>query len=155
MFILISQVYQRVFDHLPADIPTASPLDDDISLLTFEWTPLIVALIQICAAHLCYVTSKFACKICIQGFSFAFPISLTIPVCISLLIASCGIRFEDVCFFEGWLPKYLFWKCPPGDFFQVCHLIKLRVVVKEHRSRELQLYQNNISRQGESTSMIL
>ncbi|OQR69615.1 hypothetical protein BIW11_04333 [Tropilaelaps mercedesae] len=116
--IMIVQVYQRVFDHLPADIPTASPLDDDISLLTFEWTPLIVALIQICAAHLCYVTSKFACKICIQGFSFAFPISLTIPVCISLLIASCGIRFEDVCFFEGWLPKYLFWKCPTGDFFQ-------------------------------------
>lgn len=109
-----------MFDQLPPDIPTASPLDDDISLSTFEWTPIIVALIQVCAAHLCYVSSKFACKICIQGFSFAFPISLTIPVSISLLIASCGIRFEDVCFFDGWLPKYLFWKCPTGEFFQVC-----------------------------------
>ncbi|XP_028966914.1 chitin synthase chs-2 [Galendromus occidentalis] len=116
--ISIVQVYQRVFDQLPPDIPTASPLDDDISLSTFEWTPIIVAMIQICAAHICYVSSKFACKICIQGFSFAFPISLTIPVSISLLIASCGIRFEDVCFFDGWLPKYLFWKCPTGEFFQ-------------------------------------
>ncbi|XP_042909493.1 chitin synthase chs-2 [Parasteatoda tepidariorum] len=101
-----------------SDIPTASPLDEQVFLMSSALTPIYVALIQVAASLMCYVFGKFACKICIQGFSFAFPINLTIPVCISMLIASCGVRTEDVCFFEAVLPKYLFWTCPQGNFFQ-------------------------------------
>nr|USH46112.1 chitin synthase chs-2 [Androctonus crassicauda] len=100
------------------DLPTASPLDEQIAIDSFPMTPIYVVFIQAFSALLCYVFGKFACKICIQGFSFAFPISLTIPVSISLLIASCGVRMEDYCFFDDLLPKYLFWTCPQGDFFQ-------------------------------------
>lgn len=100
------------------DIPTASPLDEQVSIPSIAMAPIHVALIQISAALVCYVFAKFSCKICIQGFSFAFPISLTIPVSISMLIASCGIVTEDECFFESIIPKYLFWTCPQGNFLQ-------------------------------------
>lgn len=113
----VLQIRKQTLGDLP-DLPTASPLDDDVSLVASEWTPIFVAVIQVLSTLLCYVSAKFACKICIQGFSFAFPVSLTIPVSISLLIAACGIRTEDVCFFENYMPKYLFWRCPAGEFFQ-------------------------------------
>lgn len=72
-----------------------------------------VLLLQIVAAYLCYIFGKFACKILIQGFSYAFPVNLTIPVSISLLIAACGIRNGDPCFFHGTIPDYLFFESPP------------------------------------------
>nr|XP_037268094.1 chitin synthase chs-2-like [Rhipicephalus microplus] len=113
----VVQVRRQTLGDLP-DLPTASPLDDDVTIVASEWTPIFVAAIQVLSSLLCYVSAKFACKICIQGFSFAFPVSLTIPVSISLLIAACGMRTEDVCFFESYVPKYLFWRCPAGEFFQ-------------------------------------
>ncbi|KAF7489320.1 Chitin synthase 8 [Sarcoptes scabiei] len=73
--------------------------------------------IQIVATWLCYVVAKFTCKICIQGFSFAFPISLTVPICISVLITFCGIHFENRCpLSDFWIPKYMFWYCQEEPF---------------------------------------
>ena len=48
------------------------------------------------------------------GFSFAFPVNLTIPVAISLLISACGLRNDQSCFFKNSLPDYLYWQCPSG-----------------------------------------
>ncbi|XP_012283627.1 uncharacterized protein LOC105701456 isoform X1 [Orussus abietinus] len=79
-------------------------------------TPIYVLLLQIFGAYFVYVFGKFACKILIQGFSYAFPVNLTIPVCISLLIAACGLRNEDPCFFHGTIPDYLFYESPPLYF---------------------------------------
>lgn len=62
------------------------------------------------------VSGKFACKILIQGFSYAFPVNLTIPVSISLLIAACGLRNTDPCIFQGTIPDYLFYESPPTHF---------------------------------------
>ncbi|XP_022241118.1 uncharacterized protein LOC106458718 [Limulus polyphemus] len=116
--ITVHQIRKSVLDSNFPDLPTASPLDEEIVIDSFEMTPIYVALIQVSASLLCYVFGKFACKICIQGFSFAFPISLTVPVTMSLLIGACGIRTENECFYENILPKYLFWTCPEGEFFQ-------------------------------------
>uniref|UniRef100_T1J5I3 chitin synthase n=1 Tax=Strigamia maritima TaxID=126957 RepID=T1J5I3_STRMM len=81
-------------------------------------SPIYLFLIQVLASLLAYVVSKFTCRICIQGFSFAFPINLTIPVSISLLIAVCGIRSDDPCFLGNTIPRHLYWECPNnGDFF--------------------------------------
>jgi len=77
--------------------------------------PFYVLLIQIFSAYLAYIFGKFACKICIQGFSFAFPVNLTIPVSISLLISACGLRIEDACYFRNSIPEYLYWQCPSGN----------------------------------------
>ena len=79
-------------------------------------TQLFVFIIQTFAAFLCFGLGKFACKICIQGFSYAFPVNLTIPVTISLLIAFCGLRIGNPCMFTGAIPPYLYWDCPNGDF---------------------------------------
>ncbi|CAG2064056.1 unnamed protein product [Timema podura] len=59
------------------------------------------------------MSSKFACKIVIQGFSYAFPVNLTIPVTISLLITACGLRNNNPCFFHNVIPDYLFFESPP------------------------------------------
>lgn len=61
-------------------------------------------------------TAKYACKIKIQSFSYAFPVNLTIPALIALLIAACGLRNEDPCFFRGTVPHYLFFESPPLHF---------------------------------------
>ena len=73
--------------------------------------------VQISATWICYVFGKFACKICIQGFSFAFPVSLTVPVTISALIGLCGVHFENKCkLSDFFIPKYLFWYCHEEPF---------------------------------------
>nr|AFM38193.1 chitin synthase [Anasa tristis] len=93
-------------------IPTGEIVDIDAEYNT----AIYVILIQIVAAYLCYIFGKFACKIVIQGFSYAFPVNLTIPVTISLLIAACGLRHDDPCFFRGVVPDYLFFESPPVYF---------------------------------------
>ncbi|CAG0919230.1 unnamed protein product [Notodromas monacha] len=92
------------------------PFVEPVSVNSWGGTAAYVLLIQVLAAWLCYVFAKFACKICIQGFSFAFPVSLTVPVTISFLIALCGLRNDDSCLMENIVPAYLYWKCPQGDF---------------------------------------
>lgn len=42
--------------------------------------------------------------------------NLTIPVSISLLIAACGLRNNDPCFFHGTIPDYLFYESPLPNF---------------------------------------
>lgn len=88
-------------------------IDDDPIYLTSHPNVVIYAIcLQIISAWLCYVFGKFACRICIQRFSFAFGLILVVPVTLSLLIAACGIHFEDRCNGANqWLPTYLFWTC--------------------------------------------
>jgi hypothetical protein len=56
---------------------------------------------------------KFACRILIQSFGYALPVSITVPVVISLLITFCGLRNGDPCYFSGTVPDYLFFESPP------------------------------------------
>ncbi|XP_030374774.1 chitin synthase chs-2 isoform X1 [Scaptodrosophila lebanonensis] len=78
---------------------------------------IYVLLLQIFGAYLCYIFGKFACKILIQGFSYAFPVSLTVPISVSLLITACGIRIDDPCFFHDSIPDYLFFTSPSNFRF--------------------------------------
>ncbi|CAG7824713.1 unnamed protein product [Allacma fusca] len=89
------------------------------NILPFEVDPNAAIngfLIQFCVAYACYFTARFACKICIQGFSFSFPLSLSVPVSVAFLVGMCGLRSENVCFAKNMFPGYLFWTCPKGDF---------------------------------------
>lgn len=63
-----------------------------------------------------FLTGKFACKIMIQGFSYAFPVNLTVPVTMSALIVACGLRHDDPCFFHSSIPDYLFFDSPDVNF---------------------------------------
>ena len=95
------------------DLIDPSQIGDIIQIDASHNTVIHVLIIQILAAYVCYIFGKFACKILIQGFSYAFPVNLTIPISISLLIAACGIRSGDPCFYHGTIPDYLFFESPP------------------------------------------
>lgn len=99
-------------------IEVAQQQGDSVEIMAANNAPIYLLIIQILSAYFCYVFGKFACKILIQGFSYAFPVNLTIPVCISLLIAACGIRNGDPCFFHGKIPDYLFYESPPAYFLE-------------------------------------
>jgi len=80
-----------------------------------EATPssaLWVLLIHAAGSYVCYVTGKFACRILIQGIGFALPVTITVPVVVSLLITLCGLRESDPCYFRGTIPDYLFFTSP-------------------------------------------
>merc|ERR1712223_1480583 len=91
-------------------------LQEIIEIRSSPSTPIYVLLIQMIAAYLAYVIGKFACKIVVQGFSYAFPVIMTVPLTVIGLIAACGLRNEDSCYFRDTLPDYLYWECPGGDF---------------------------------------
>lgn len=74
---------------------------------------LFVFLIHSIASWIFYVFSKFSCKIQIQTFSFAFPVNLTVPIAVTVLLVMCGMRTANVCAFHGFLPDYLFVNVPP------------------------------------------
>ena len=103
-------------DSIP-DISRVRPLEVIFQIYSNGITPFYVFLLATISAWLCYIVGKFACKIHIQGFSFAFPVNLTVPVCISLIITACGLRYEDPCSFD-FMPAYLFWECKNGDVLQ-------------------------------------
>ncbi|XP_076762627.1 hyaluronan synthase-like protein kkv isoform X3 [Xylocopa sonorina] len=98
------------------DIADLLEIGDKISIPADVNTPIYVLLLQIFGAYFTYVFGKFACKILIQGFSYAFPVNLTIPVTISLLIAACGLRNTEPCIFHGTIPDYLYYESPPEHF---------------------------------------
>ncbi|EEC06403.1 chitin synthase, putative [Ixodes scapularis] len=91
---------------------------DDLTISMSQWTPLRVAAIQVISSLLCYASAKFACKIRIQRFSFAFPIFLSVPVTLFLFYAACEFQTGSVCFLDNYLPKYLYWRCPEDSFLQ-------------------------------------
>jgi len=71
-----------------------------------------VLLIHILGSYVCYITGKFACRILIQGIGFALPVTITVPVVVSLLITFCGLRHSDPCYFKGVIPDHLFFVSP-------------------------------------------
>ncbi|XP_038118969.1 chitin synthase chs-2 [Culex quinquefasciatus] len=101
---------------LSEKFPDLTSITSDLEVLHIFPTPnavLWVALVHVLCSHLCYIFSKFSCKIHIQSFSMAFPINLTVPVTVTLLLVFCGLREADVCVFNGFLPDYLFFRMPP------------------------------------------
>lgn len=74
---------------------------------------LWIFLAQAISAWIFYVFSKFSCKIQIQSFSFAFPVNLTIPMAVTVMIVLCGLREANVCALHSAIPDYLFVNVPP------------------------------------------
>ncbi|CAB3381251.1 Hypothetical predicted protein [Cloeon dipterum] len=88
-------------------------------------SPLWVLLIQAASAHLCYITAKYACRIMIQGFSFALAVTITVPMTVSVAVVLCGLKSIDACYFYDVIPDYLFFRMPPyadlGEFLSKQH----------------------------------
>lgn len=93
---------------------------EDATLETNLDVPLHLLLIQIGCTYGAYIFAKFACKVQIQGFSFALPLSAAVPLCTTLILMSCGMRGSDTCAFYNWsIPNYIFFECPAvGDYLE-------------------------------------
>lgn len=77
-----------------------------------NWTLSIILCSHILSSWLCYVFSKFACKIQIQNFSFSFPINLTMIITVILLLIFGGLREINTCIFKQFIDNYLFFDTP-------------------------------------------
>lgn len=101
---------------LSAALPNFNDITSDLHSAEIVITTNIVWVmlsIQVIASYLCYIFSKFACKIHIQIFSFSIPINLTVPLTISTLIVLCGLRQSEVCAYHDVLPDHSFFHMPP------------------------------------------
>uniref|UniRef100_A0AAN0LHG8 chitin synthase n=1 Tax=Polyphagotarsonemus latus TaxID=1204166 RepID=A0AAN0LHG8_9ACAR len=83
-----------------------------LELDVFGTLPMWFTFIQISTSWLAYVFGKFSCKICIQEFSFTFPLILTVPISIILFSVSCDLHLTDTCTLVSIIPRHLFWTCP-------------------------------------------
>ncbi|XP_055344655.1 chitin synthase chs-2-like [Paramacrobiotus metropolitanus] len=113
------------FRHQPITLPvtfntsgTTTPAPSTHPSIIQQYISLWVLLVQVIASYICYQTAKFACKIGMQRFSFAFPLSLTVPAVASLLITICGMRAGNGCFLTNAIPESLYWTCFHGDVIQ-------------------------------------
>ncbi|GJQ67345.1 hypothetical protein Trydic_g19490, partial [Trypoxylus dichotomus] len=82
------------------------------TITTAGFTPVWVLLINIVSTYICYVVGKWACKINIQGFSYSFPINLTVPMGLCVVLAICGLYENDNCTFRHIVPPHLFFNLP-------------------------------------------
>ncbi|CAH2066868.1 unnamed protein product, partial [Iphiclides podalirius] len=112
--IVVEEIQIQLGGTVIPDLVNATLTGDSVEVAAVYKSAFYVMLIQMFAAYFCYIFGKFACKILIQGFSYAFPINLVIPLVVNLLIAACGLRNGDNCFFHGTVPDYLFFESPPG-----------------------------------------
>ncbi|GBM44934.1 Chitin synthase chs-2 [Araneus ventricosus] len=85
---------------------------------TEPYLPLIIAGIHMMASFLCYSCGKFVCKICIQGFSYALPVLLTVPLTMSFLVKACDHECEykrmvTSTELTDW--RYHYWNCPNDE----------------------------------------
>ncbi|CAH0725885.1 unnamed protein product, partial [Brenthis ino] len=111
--IVIEEVQIQLGGTVIPDLANATLTGDSVEVAAVYKSAFYVLLIQVFAAYFCYIFGKFACKILIQGFSYAFPINLVIPLVVNFLIAACGLRNGDTCIFHGTVPDYLFFESPP------------------------------------------
>ena len=66
------------------EIPQAQ-IKDSIDLFANEHGFYIPLLINVISSALCYFSSRLACKVLMQSFGFALPLSLTTPVTFTIL----------------------------------------------------------------------
>ncbi|XP_014680917.1 PREDICTED: uncharacterized protein LOC106820845 isoform X2 [Priapulus caudatus] len=112
----LTEFLSTIVEAGPADNATLAPnilqvLKDlqQKQLMTNSGDAAITLAIAVVSGLLLWQVSLFVCKVMIQGFSFAFPINLASPLCVSVLIAFIQLRGNDACFISDQLPAYLYW----------------------------------------------
>ena len=77
--------------------------------INLPWKVLVT---QVCCSYLAYVFGKFACKVNIQKFAFAIPLTLVMPTSIATIMGLCEVRSGDPCAYENdHFPNHLFFQC--------------------------------------------
>lgn len=90
---------------------------------------------QVASSYLCYIFGKFACKIKIQEFSYALPLSLATPLTVVATVTLTWLRETDVCALNGYIPKYLSFKATiagDGGHFANDALTFMNLIIKDY-----------------------
>lgn len=116
--IYINEIAPIISSANTPNIPELISTSKGTTIIADHLVPVWVWLINVCCTYAVYVIGKFACKVMIQDFSFAFPLNLVMPVTISALIAVSGAFVRDECAFASVIPYYLFFNVPPIYFLK-------------------------------------
>lgn len=79
-----------------------------------------VVMMLIClifATFLGYQCAKLACKVKMDWFAYAMPVTSVAPLTVAIVIAFCETRKRHICYFASWIPDKLFWNCDYGSDF--------------------------------------
>ena len=85
---------------------------DEPNRVLYRFLPLIVNVIS---GAVCFYFARVSCKLCMQGFSFAFPLTLVTPVTAAI--------FCYLCHGRGWTRVVIpymdigYWQCRFGQYF--------------------------------------
>ena len=71
--------------------------NEQLTINSNSYIPIALLLIQMFCSLMAYSIGKFVCRICMQLFSFSFPLALVAPTTISIVTIFCRLRFKDVC----------------------------------------------------------
>ena len=89
------------------------PYNQSINWLINNNLPWKILVTQIACGYAAYIFGKFACKVNIQKFAFAIPLTLVMPASIATVMGMCEVRSGDPCRFSNdHLPNHLFFQCP-------------------------------------------
>ncbi|XP_050401399.1 chitin synthase chs-2 isoform X2 [Patella vulgata] len=72
-----------------------------------SWFTYMPLLLQVVSSGLCYYFARLACKLCMQRFSFAIPLSLATPVAVASIITVCYLKPEETVLIND----FLMWAC--------------------------------------------
>ncbi|XP_065308275.2 chitin synthase chs-2-like isoform X3 [Dermacentor albipictus] len=105
------------------DVDSGLQLEELVGTNYVIWTPRLVPVavgaVHAAASYVTYRACVFACRIKIQGFSMALPLTLSGPVTMLVLAATCAQRRLQPCLLSGVLPSYVFLNCYGGTFMQL------------------------------------
>ncbi|KRZ24781.1 ER degradation-enhancing alpha-mannosidase-like protein 1 [Trichinella pseudospiralis] len=79
------------------------------SLSIYASTFRSLALGLICSSWACYQAARFACKVHMGKFSYSFPVVVTVPFTVAILLSLGELRRLQPCFAVGWLTDKLYW----------------------------------------------
>ncbi|KRX19438.1 ER degradation-enhancing alpha-mannosidase-like protein 1 [Trichinella nelsoni] len=79
------------------------------SLSAYASTFRSLALGLICSSWACYQAARFACKVHMGKFSYSFPVVVTVPFTVAILLSLGEVRRLRPCFAVGWLTDKLYW----------------------------------------------
>lgn len=87
--------------------PTLTKASETFTIKSDTNVVIYTVLVQVLSSYLCYIFAKFACKIKIQEFSFALPLSLATPLAVVTTVALTWLRESNVCALNEYFPSYL------------------------------------------------
>ena len=94
-------------DYNGETVDSAASDSKPVDKVLFRFLPLIV---QIVSSAICYYFARVTCKLCMQGFSFALPLTLTTPTTLIIFVYFCDVAEWSRLF----LPDIEIgaWRCP-------------------------------------------